>query len=196
MTVKELKVYKNDRTADLARDLSSFETNFILLSGGLLAFSISFIKDIVKIGQADLLFCLFLGWFFLAAGLGTMMFAWLYSSNTCHDLWKIADEYMTAQQLFIDETVLTDGQVTALKKSINDCFLPAKLKLKRMRGTAVSAFLVGLLSFSLFVGYNLIKENKQPDQSGPDKRTLIFGKDSLQINGSDTILILKYKTHG
>jgi len=196
MTVKELKAYKSDRTTDLARDLSSFETNFILLSGGLLAFSITFIKDIVKIAQADLLYCLFIGWFFLAVGLGTMMFAWLYSSNACHNLWKIADAYMTEQQLFTDETVLTDGQVVALKERINTCFLPAKDKLKRMRNGAVTAFLVGLLSFAVFVGNNLLKENRQQEAPASDNRTLIFGRDSLQINGNDTILILKHKVHG
>jgi len=193
MTVKEIKAYKADRTADLARDLSSFETNFILLSGGLLAFSITFIKDIVKIQQADGIPMLFAGWFLLAVGLGLMMFAWLHSSNVSHELWKIVDKYVTEQRLFTDETIMTDDQVATLKKRINDYFLPAKVTLKRLRNWAVSTFLIGLTALAIFVGQNLLKENKTPETSNSDTRYLIFGKDSLKLNSADTILILKRK---
>lgn len=193
MTVKEIKEYKGDRTTDLARDLSSFETNFILISGALLAFSITFIKDIVKIQDAGLLWFLFLGWALLAAAMGIMMFAWLYSSNASHELWKIADAFMIKEKLFKDETELTNGQVEDLKKAINDYFLSVKAKLKWMRYIAVSVFLSGLIAFSLFVGTNLLKENKSTVPAAADSRLLIFGKDSLKINAADTILIIKHK---
>src|SRR5258707_15227061 len=102
MTVKELKDYKGDRTADLARDLSEFEKNFILISGGLLAFSITFIKDLVKIENADNIGLLFFGWGLIGLSLGAMMYTWLYSSNASHRLWKIADKFISDNKLFDD----------------------------------------------------------------------------------------------
>lgn len=192
MTVQEIKEYKGDRTADLARDLSSFETNFILISGALLAFSITFIKDIVKIQDAEHLCLLFIGWALLAAAMGIMMYAWLYSSSASHQLWKIADDFMIQEKLFKNETELTDVQVVNLKKAINDYFLSVKKALSWMRNIAVTAFLGGLIGFSGFVGTNLLKENKTTKPVAADTRTLIFGKDSLKINGADTIMILKH----
>ena len=193
MTVAEIKEYKGSLTADLARDLSSFETNFILLAGGLLAFSITFIKDIVKIQEAGLICLLFLGWGLLAVALGMMMYTWLYSSNASHEIWKRADDFMTTQKLFKDDIELTDIQAEDLKKQINDYFLPAKRRLKRLRNFAVTIFLIGLAAVAIFVGSNLLKENHSPQPISGETRYLLFGKDSLRINSSDTIMILKRK---
>jgi hypothetical protein len=193
LTVKEIKEYKGSLTADLARDLSSFETNFILLAGGLLAFSITFIKDIVKIQDAQGICLLFLGWLLLAAAMGIMMFTWLYSSNASHEIWRRADSFMNANRLFKDDIELTDIQAEELKKQINDYFLPAKRNLKQLRNGAVIIFLVGLTAFAAFVGSNLVKENQTKPPTGGETRYLLFGKDSLKINSSDTILILKRK---
>src|SRR5688572_2511219 len=107
MTVKELKEYKAGRTGDLNRDLSEFEKNFILVTGALLAFSITFIKDIVKIENAQMLYALFMGWGFNVISIGLMMYAWLYSSNSSHKLWKIADQFMITNKLHEDEDILT-----------------------------------------------------------------------------------------
>ena len=49
MTVAELKKYKDNLYGSLSKELSDFEKNFLLITGGTLAFSITFIKDIVKV---------------------------------------------------------------------------------------------------------------------------------------------------
>src|SRR6185312_1726455 len=80
-----------------------------------------------------------------------------------------------------------------LKTKINSYFLPVKKTLQGMRLGAVTFFLVGLFSFAIFVGTNLWKENHNSETPHADSRTLIFGKDSLKVNSTDTILILKRK---
>lgn len=193
MTVKELKEYKGDRTADLNRDLSEFEKNFILITGGILAFSITFIKDIVKLDEAIYIQALFIGWALTAIAMGIMMFTWQYSSNASHKLWIIADDFINRYSLFDDTMQLSAIQVGELKTKINDYYLPVKRKLNRFRNSAIVIFLLGLLSLSIFIGYNLTKENhaKPPAKSG--KYYIVVEKDSIKINLGDSIILTNHK---
>ena len=169
MTVKELKEYKGARTADLNRDLSEFEKNFILIASGMLAFSITFIKDIVKLDQSICILLLFIGWLLIGVSIGLMMYAWLYSSNKCHELWKIADQFINENKLFID-----DDKILTLKGSIDNCFSPAKKALNTLRQGAIGSFLLGISSLAIFIGTNIINERALHTHLKPTAYSIIL----------------------
>lgn len=190
MKVKEIKAYKASLTSDLARDLSEFEKNFILISGALLAFSISFIKDIVQISGAQILIFLFIGWLFIIVAMGLMMYTLLHSSKASHDLWRLVDGVALKNNLHDDEKDLTQDQVRELKDGVNTKFIRIKNLLWRMRVSAIISFLVGLLSMALFIGFNLVKENGKKKETRPTATThfLIIKKDTILVKSIDSIL--------
>lgn len=196
MKVLDLKKYKDGLYTSLSRDLDAFEKNFILVSTGLLAFSITFIKDIVKIEVATYLPVLFIGWFLILVSVGLMMFAFLSSVNGSNQLWKIVDDYIILNKLFTAETDLTSTQSEEIKKSTNDSLYKIKKRLKKLRQYAIWSFLFGVMFFSIFVGINLVKENKKVNtihivnsKKSPLKITL----DEKVTTSNDSIIILNYK---
>jgi hypothetical protein len=191
MKVSDLKNYKDSLYSAFCRDISDFEKNFLLVSGGLLAFSITFIKEIIKVNESTLLFLLFLGWGLIILSIALMMFAFLKSAAFSDQLWKKTDDFIIANQLYLDETVLTTVQIDSIKKEINDLFYNGKKYLKNLRYYSVSAFIAGLVSFSLFVGINLMKEKKTI--SGPKPlREISIKIDSLEFLSTDSTLNFKY----
>lgn len=159
MKVEDLKKYKDGLYSSLSRDLDAFEKNFILISSGMLAFSITFIKDIVKIEGALWLPFLFIGWFLILCSIGFMMFAFLSSVNGSTSLWKIVDDYIVQEKLYDKAVDLTDTQTVFIKQATNDKFYEIKKRLKKLRNRAIWSFLIGVLCFSIFVSYNLYIEN-------------------------------------
>ncbi len=159
MDVEHLKKYKDNCYSALSRDLTEFEKNFLLVAGGLLAFSITFIKDIIKISDAQFLILLFLGWAFIITAIGIMMHAFLKSANASDQLWKITDDFIGANCLYDDKTELSDEQCQEIRGQINAILETNKQSLKKLRIVAVNVFLVGLVLFSIFIGINLIREN-------------------------------------
>jgi hypothetical protein len=191
MKVSDLKNYKDSLYSAFCRDISDFEKNFLLVSGGLLAFSITFIKEIIKVNESKLLFLLFLGWGLIILSIALMMFVFLKSAAFSDQLWKKTDDFIIANQLYLDETVLTTVQIDSVKKEINDLFYNGKKYLKNLRYYSVSAFIAGLVSFSLFVGINLIKEKKTISSSKP-LREISIKIDSLEFLSTDSTLNFKY----
>ena len=91
MTVADIKKYKDSLYSALSRDLSDFEKNFLLIAGGVLAFSITFIKDIVEVPQSAFLPCLFIGWALFALSVGIMMLTFIKSAYASDELWFKVD---------------------------------------------------------------------------------------------------------
>lgn len=161
MKVKDLKSYKNNLYTSLSRDLNEFEKNFLLISVGLLAFSITFIKEIVKIEVAENLFLMYLSWGLIILSISLMMFAFLKSSNASDNLWKTVDDFIISNQLYDDESDLNNDQVSKIKTNVNKIFYENKSVLKTIRYTAVSSFILGLIFLSIYVSLNLTIENKK-----------------------------------
>jgi len=186
MNIEELKKYKDALNTSLSRDLEAFEKNFILIASGMLAFSITFIKDIVKIESACWIWLLFGGWFLILSAIGIMMFTFLSSVNSSNKLWKITDDFIVNNNLY--NVVVPQNLIPGFKTSVNNEFYKAKKRLKRMRACAVILFLGGVLSFSLFVGINLSNENNKAKCDKP-KIGNVDNKAANTVKKKDTIVV-------
>jgi len=161
MTVKQLKDYKGELYNAMCRDLTEFEKNFLFISTGIVAFSITFIKDIAKAESSNGLLILFSAWILIIGSISLMMYAFLKSAWDSDDLWKVADVYMVTNDMYLDETVLTPDQWKSIKKELNDRLYASKKRLKKIRSAAVILFIIGLISLAVYVGNNLVNENKE-----------------------------------
>jgi len=160
MKVEKLNDYKNNLNSALSRDLSEFEKNFLLISGATLAFTITFIKEIVKIESAQNLCLLYISWVFIIISIGLMMYAFLKSANDCDKLWKIVDDFIYENKLFDDKYDLTSIQADSIKKQINETYYGSKSSLKGIRKSSVISFVLGIIFLALFTSINLNFENK------------------------------------
>jgi len=161
MKVKELKDFKNNLYSSLSRDLSGFEKNFLLISGGILAFSITFIKEIVKIEHATCLPCLYISWFLIIVAIGIMMYTFMFSAKSSDNLWKLTDDLIIQHRLYDEDILLTPDQCELFKSGINTMFYSDKRVLRNMRYSAITAFIIGIGFLSYYVGVNLTRENQQ-----------------------------------
>jgi hypothetical protein len=159
MKVKELKDYKSNLYSTLSRDLSEFEKNFLLISGGILAFSITFIREIVAINVAEHLFLLYISWSFIIISIGLMMYTFLKSSIASDDLWEITDNFIISNKLYRDEDDLNVNQVDAIKKEVNETLYKNKKILRCIRFESVAAFIFGVVFLAIYVALNLSNEN-------------------------------------
>jgi hypothetical protein len=180
MTVIDLKKYKDNLYSSLSRDLSEFEKNFMLISGGILAFTITFIKEIVKIEQANFLVLLYISWGFIIISIGIMMFTFLKSSLASDKLWSVVDDFIISNKLFNDDDVLSSDNVNTIKTSINKVFYHNKKVLRVLRFASVSSFILGVISLALYVSINLTNENRIKSKHDP------IIENSLE---SDTVVI-------
>lgn len=195
MKVEELKKYKDGLYTSLSRDLDAFEKNFILISSGVLAFSITFIKEIVKIEDAIDLPILFFGWLLILVSVGSMMFAFLSSVNGSNQLWKIVDDYIISNKLFTPEFVLSEAQSEAIKISTNAKLYEIKNRLRNLRRFSIWTFLFGVTLFSFFVGINLLKENKKVSSTqitNSKKVQLKIKTGNAETFTNDSIIILNH----
>lgn len=160
MTVIDLKKYKDNLYSSLSRDLSEFEKNFMLISGGILAFTITFIKEIVKIEQANFLILLYISWGFIIISIGIMMFTFLKSSLASDELWSVVDDFIISNKLYSDDDILSSDNVNTIKTSINKVFYHNKKVLRGLRFVSVSSFIMGVIALALYVSINLTNENR------------------------------------
>ncbi len=167
MTVGELKDYKGDLYKAMCRDLTEFEKNFLFISTGLLAFSITFIKDIVKVDQSVGLSILFWGWGLIIGAISIMMFAFLKSAWDSDKLWKIAEEFIVGNDFHDDTNNLTLTQWKDIRTKLNARLERSKKQLKSIRIVAVLLFILGLIAFAYYVGNNLVRESKAPKEKPP-----------------------------
>ena len=166
MKIKDLKTYKENLYVSLSRDLSAFEKNFILISGAILAFSVTFIREIVNIKVAEMLILLYVSWGLIIVSIALMMFTFLESSSASDRLWKVVDDFIISNQLFEDETTLSKSQAEKIKGEVNDVFHKSKKQLKNIRYGSVIIFVTGLILLGIFVAINLNKENKAHEVIG------------------------------
>jgi hypothetical protein len=193
MTVSDLRKYKDNLYTSLSRNLSEFEKNFLLISGGILAFSISFIKEIVKIDEAFCLPILYISWGFIILSIGLMMVTFLKSSIASDELWTIVDNFILANRLYKDEKELDDSQVDTIKNEINSLFYRIKKTLKILRYLSVTAFIFGVMFLAIYVSINLTNENKNKSKDKADIQNS-FIADSIIIyhNNKSLIINLNY----
>ena len=121
------------------------------------SFSITFIKDIVKIEDAENLYLLFIGWFLILVADGLMMYAFLFSVNGSTRLWKVADDFIISRDLYDNDTQLTLNQAQTVKQQINLKFYLIKKQLKNLRYAAIYCFVIGVFSFGSFVSFNILR---------------------------------------
>ena len=193
MKVRDLDKYKGGLYSSLSKNLDAFEKNFILLSTGILAFSITFIKDIVKIDEASGLYILFLGWLFILIAIGLMMYAFLSSVDGHGKLWNIVDNYIIENKKFNSDQDLDDEDTGKIKEQINKANSQIKGSLRKMRNWSVSFFLIGVLLFSIFVCINLYRENHTNKSSrlrNANKAAVTIKPAKSGISRGDTLLII------
>jgi hypothetical protein len=77
-----------------------------------------------------------------------------------------------------------------IKEEIDTEFLPIKKQLFRQRIIAVCCFILGVISFSLFVGSNLIRERNNSKKIPLDKEKSIK---NVNITVTDSTIIIKPK---
>lgn len=195
MKVEELKKYKTSLYTSLSNNLEAFEKNFVLLSTGMLAFSITFIKDIVKIDEATYLFVLFIGWFFILLAIGLMMYAFLSSVAGSNKLWKLVDDYIVEKQKFDSNEELSNIEALNIKKDTNTELYRIKRRLKNMRITAVSSFLLGVFLFSIFVSLNLYRENIKSNSLeilNAKNKGSIIKTGGIEVITNDSVVIIRH----
>ncbi len=192
MTVSDLKKYKDSLYTSLCRDISEFEKNFLFIAGGILAFSITFIKDIIKFDSAIWIVLLFISWLLIIISIATMMYSFLKSANASDDLWKIVDDFIVSNDMYDDTIPLTDDQAKQVKGNINTAFFPHKKALRNQRWWAVGFFIGGILLFSVFISINLIQENKTRKETVGNKNTHVIVND-VEVVSNDSLLKIKTK---
>jgi hypothetical protein len=196
MTVAELKKYKDSLYKALCRDLSEFEKNFLLIAAGLLAFSITFIKEIVDIHSSTYLYALFMAWGLIAAAIALMMIAFVSSANGSDKLWFHIDTFMLTHNKFADNDSFTDVDWKTIKTSSNKILQERKTYLRRLRYTAITLFISGTLFFAAFVGINLYKENVNEKTTGElifklDKNKNIIDVGEYNVQYTDSLVVLR-----
>jgi hypothetical protein len=190
-TVKDLKDYKKELYTSQTRELEAFEKNFILISSGMLAFSVTFIKDIVKIEKSTLLFFMFLGWGLIIVAIALMMWAFLKSANASTELSAHVDDFLANKDKFAPTDTLTADDLKEYKSSSSEIFKKSKKTLKSIRYWAVRTFIAGVASFSFFVSYNLMQEKKHGQSAVDDKcdsccATITIANLTVQCSNKDT----------
>ncbi|MGV8131391.1 MAG: hypothetical protein ACP5N7_04815 [Candidatus Pacearchaeota archaeon] len=126
MNIEELKKYKDNLYASLSRDIGEFEKNFLFISSGLLAFSITFIKDIIKLDEATWMKLLFLSWSLVIISIAVMMYSFLYSANASNRLWKIVNDFIVRKELYNKDDTYIIEDAKEIKEDIDTEFLPIK----------------------------------------------------------------------
>jgi hypothetical protein len=180
MTVADLKKYKDSCYSALSRDLTEFEKNFLLIAGGILAFSTTFIKDIVKLSSLVWLPLLFCAWAFIIVSIGLMMSAFLKSASASDKLLNTLAEFEEAHTLHRDAEELTDEQFIDIKGKLSTILKDSKSELKAFRNWAVRLFLVGILFFAGFIAINLLHEQRNAEK-GENKIEITKGKQTVTI---------------
>ncbi len=188
MSVKELKEYKTRLYGSLSRDLAEFEKNFLLVSVGLLAFSITFIKDIVTIETAVLLPMLTLSWTCIGLAIGLMLFSFMRSVEASNTIWYAIDDFQHTHNLYVETQLLTTEQTLALRKETADLFRESKAALKKMRYWAINSFLAGIAVFFFFISINLFREQGRSKAASPIILKLDPATKEISIEGKTLIL--------
>jgi len=183
MKVSSAKKYKDSLYAALSRDLADFEKNFLLIAAGVLTFSITFIKDIVNVTEAEGLFFLFLGWFGFTLAVGLLMFTFLRSAYASDEISFKIEAKLQEFGKTEDEAELDEGQTSDIKAAARQILLRSKTQLKGLRYGAIAVFLCGFLSFGGFVAFNLSQEATKAKLPAPGTIQLSEDGKSATVGG-------------
>ncbi|MFL5788548.1 MAG: hypothetical protein ACJ748_10890 [Flavisolibacter sp.] len=186
--VKSLKDYKSNLYNAFTRDISDFEKNFLLITSGLLAFSITFLKDIIKINEAQYLNLLFIGWALLVLSIGLMMWTFISSAYGSDEIVKTVDNFLKSVNKFGDEETLTREERSKAKEQIDKVLLAKKKSLKSLRFSAIFTLVGGLVVFGIFLYYNMTRSHNDSILSGIKVLTPLKTDRKLQLD-SHTIII-------
>jgi len=194
MKVGDLRKYKEALSAASSRDLADFEKNFFYVAVGILAFSITFIKDIIKIPQATCFFLLWLSWILICTSIAIMLFAFLASSTASEKIWTIADDYLMQHELFDDESVFSEQGYLGIKTQINKQREDSAKSLHYQRIAAIIFFVAGIILFGSFVGINLYREStaspvKKQVEMKTKNKSVRLQADSVLLNVNDSITL-------
>ncbi len=192
MKVEELKKYKENNYGALSRDLSEFEKNFMLLSVGVLTFTITFIKDIIKVESTTSLGYLYFGWALISMSIALIMFSFLISAFYSNKLWKCVDSFYIKKRKFKNDLEYSEEEVIEIKRSSNKILFKSKCILTWMRALAILSFVFGISSIAYFTGKNMEMEINRKCIEKP-KQNIIKSDSSKKItdSGSSTTSIQK-----
>jgi len=206
MTIEELSKYRNSLYESLSKELSSFEQNFLLVSGATFTFSITFIKDIVKISDSISLPVLFLSWLLIGSSVAIMMYTYLKIVNVDNELASIVNDFMKNKGLFASGATLHEQDAIQIKNDTDSLVFNSKRVLKKLRFSAVTCFLIGILCFSFFISVNLWRENHKEVNNSVDKSQpqnidnesiMIIKDDTIKVLATDSLIQFKIqKKHG
>jgi hypothetical protein len=183
MKVSSAKKYKDSLYAALSRDLGDFEKNFLLIAAGVLTFSITFIKDIVNVTEAEGLFFLFLGWFGFTLAVALLMVTFLRSAYASDEISLKVETKLQEFGKTEDEDELDASQTSDIKTEARQILLKSKTQLKALRYAAIAAFLIGFLSFGGFVAFNLSQEAAKVKSPAPGTIELSKDGKSATVGG-------------
>lgn len=159
MKVKELKEYKQSLYASLSRELANFERNFLLISGAVFSFSITFLNEVITLKGAEVLWLLFVSWGCFIVSIFLMMWTYLYSANSSDKLNQKVGEFIMENNLFNENMTLSSSKEKDLRIELDSIFYNCKANLRYMRYFAVGMFVIGLVALSIFVGFNIENNN-------------------------------------
>lgn len=154
MKVSDLKLYKDSLYASLSRNLSDFEKNFILISSGILTFTITFLRDLLNQGSAECKVMLIMAWVLIIFSIGIMMFTFLYSAKASDELSKEVDKFILNYALFESDTILSIEQNKEIKEKTDNKLNSSKHTLYNLRIISIIFFIVGILLLTFFVFLN------------------------------------------
>ena len=193
MKVSVITQYKAKLYESLSKELSDFEKNFLLISGAVLTFSLTFIKDIINIQSASCLCLLLLSWILMIVSIAMMMYSFLYSAKSSNKLWKNSDDFINNNNLFNEDTDLTESQVLQYKQDRLLIFNESISFLSCLRNWAVVFFIISISSLSCFVSINLLNENKNKFPKTTINYFASSKQDSILILTKDTDYLIKFK---
>ena len=197
MTVEEIRKYRTSLHATFTANTESFEKNSLFLSTGLLAFSITFIKDIVKIETAEYISLLFVAWSLIIISIALMIIYFLSSAKGSDELWKIVDDALTDNRLYDSTTIVTTAFAHNLKTKTNNKLFDLKKKSRCMRNWSLWSFFSGVVVFAFFVSWNLNKENSKPNTIkiiNKSKAKLKINTNKLDTLVSDSVFTISVKS--
>lgn len=155
MLVEQLRTYKSSLYNSSDKELSEFERNFLFVSTGTLAFTLTFIHQTTPLEKSVCLGLLLSSWFLILLSISLMFLTYWKSAKLSQKIFDEVDRYLEAQQLFDDKFELSIQQVLEVRGTVNGILVPGKKTLWGLRRWCIGLFLVGLTLISIFVVLNI-----------------------------------------
>lgn len=153
------------------KDLSEFDRNFLIVVTGILAFTVTFIKDIVNIREAKFIIFLLLSWVFIALSLGFIIISYYLSARENMRLYNFLDRYLFYHKNFnLNE--------------FKNLYLNHKFGAFYIRKLSIFSFLIGLILLFIFLIVNFYLGNKI---SSKDYQNSINIENTIQPSSKETV---------